>query len=52
MLRYYDYRITYLDEPMRMYACHGKDPNPASSPPTMRRCAVCFAIEIPQPIDK
>jgi hypothetical protein len=40
---------SYLDDPIRMYACHGKDPNPASSPPTIRRCAVCFANETPQP---
>lgn len=39
----------YLDEPMRMYACQGNDPNPASSPPTILRCAVCFASDIPQP---
>lgn len=39
----------YLDEPMRMQACQGNDPNPASSPPTIRRCAVCLANEIPQP---
>lgn len=40
---------TYLEEPMRMYACQGNEPKPASSPPTIRLCAVCFAIEIPQP---
>lgn len=39
----------YLDDPIRMYACHGNEPNPASSPPTIRRCAVCFATEMPQP---
>lgn len=32
-----------------MYACHGNEPNPASSPPTIRRWAVCFANDIPQP---
>lgn len=32
-----------------MYACHGKFPNPASSPPTIRLWATCFASEIPQP---
>lgn len=41
---------TYRDDPIRMYACHGNDPKPASSPPTIRRCAVCLAIDIPQPI--
>jgi hypothetical protein len=45
-----DHRMVYLDDPIRMYACHGNDPNPASSPPTIRRWAVCFAIEIPQPV--
>lgn len=35
---------------MRMYACQGNDPNPASSPPTMRLWAVCFAKDMPQPI--
>lgn len=35
---------------MRIYACHGNDPKPASSPPTIRRWAVCFAIDIPQPV--
>lgn len=39
----------YLDDPMRIYACQGNDPKPASSPPTIRRWAVCFAIDIPQP---
>jgi len=34
---------------MRMYACHGNEPKPASSPPTIRRCAVCLANDIPQP---
>lgn len=32
-----------------MYACQGNDPKPASSPPTILRCAVCFANEMPQP---
>lgn len=41
---------THLEEPMRMYACQGKEPKPASSPPTMRRCAVCLASEMPQPV--
>lgn len=40
----------YLDDPMRIYACHGNDPKPASSPPTMRRCAVCLATDMPQPV--
>lgn len=40
---------TYLDDPIRMYACQGNEPNPASSPPTIRRWAVCFANDTPQP---
>lgn len=32
--------------------CHGKLPNPASSPPTILRCApCCLATEMPQPTD-
>lgn len=40
---------SYLEDPILMYACQGKDPNPASSPPTILRLAVCFAIDTPQP---
>lgn len=49
MIRCCNLNEKYLDEPMRIYACHGKEPNPASSPPTIRLCAVCFASDIPQP---
>lgn len=42
----------YLDDPIRIYACHGNDPNPASSPPTILLCAVCFANDTPQPREK
>lgn len=30
--------------------CHGKLPNPASSPPTILLCAVCFEAGIPHPV--
>lgn len=42
-------QIVYLDDPIRMYACHGNEPNPASSPPTIRLWAVCLANDMPQP---
>lgn len=43
--------MTHLDDPILMYACHGKEPNPASSPPTILLCAVCFGFEMPHPIN-
>lgn len=46
---HFDNQMFYLEEPIRMYACHGNEPNPASSPPTIRLCAVCLASDMPQP---
>lgn len=42
-------RFNYLDDPILMYACQGNVPKPASSPPTIRLCACCLEVDIPQP---
>lgn len=36
----------HLLEPIRMYACQGKEPNPASVPPTTRRCAPMRLVSV------
>lgn len=50
----FDNIFCVMEDGQRIYnsKCLSKLPKPASSPPTMRRWATCFAKDIPQPESK